>query len=93
MKLIRAHYGDGMGQLFADMPSEQLDTVYTGCDFWARARKAAGDPRTLDQLRVAALVQWAQSFLHHGDPSYCEPLVRTRQPRRPGPHRQHHRRQ
>jgi len=72
IRLVRAHYGDGMGQLFADMPSEQLDTVYTGCDFWARARKAAGDKRSMDQLRVAALVQWAQSFMHHGDPTYCD---------------------
>jgi hypothetical protein len=72
VKLIRAHYGDGMGELFAQMASEQLDTVWTAADMWARARKADGDPRTLDQLRVASLVQWAQSFLHHGDPSYCD---------------------
>src|SRR4051812_29705542 len=70
--LIRSHYGDGMGSLFARMASEQLDTVWTAADMWARARKADGDPRTLDQLRVASLVQWAQSFLHHGDPTYCD---------------------
>src|SRR4051812_40924403 len=72
VKLIRHHYGDGMGDLFARMASEQLDTVWTAADMWARARKADGDPRSLDQLRVASLVQWAQSFLHHGDPSYCD---------------------
>ena len=72
VKLIRRHYGDGMGELFARMASEQLDTVWTAADMWARARKADGDPRTLDQLRVASLVQWAQSFLHHGDPTYCD---------------------
>ena len=72
VKLIRAHYDDGMGELFARLPSEQLDTIWTAADMWARARKADGDKRTLDQLRVAALVQWAQSFLHHGDPSYCD---------------------
>src|SRR4051794_1026099 len=72
VKLIRSHYGDGMGDLFARMASEQLDTVWTAADMWARARKADGDPRTLDQLRVASLVQWAQSFLHHGDPAYCD---------------------
>ena len=54
------------------MRSEQLDTVWSGCDFWARSRKAAGDPRSLDELRVAALIQWAQSFMHHGDPTYCD---------------------
>src|SRR5947208_14964923 len=69
---MRRHYGDGMGELFARMASEQLDTVWTAADYWARARKADGDPRTLDQLRVAALVQWAQSYLHHGDPAYCD---------------------
>lgn len=70
--LIRAHYGDGMGELFARMASEQLDTVYSAADLWARSRKADGDARTVDQLRVAALVQWAQSFLRHGDPAYCD---------------------
>src|SRR5205823_2847951 len=72
VKLIRFHHGDGMGELFARMGSEQLDTVWTGADYWARARKADGDVRSLDQLRVAALVQWAQSYLHHGDPTYCD---------------------
>src|SRR3954454_13248124 len=72
IRLIRGHYDDGMGDLFARMPSEQLDTIWSACDFWARSRKAQGEPRTLDQLRVAALVQWAQSFLHHGDPTYCD---------------------
>ena len=72
VKLIRTHLGDGVGELFARMDSEQLDIVWTGADCWARNRKADGDPRTLDQLRVAALVQWAQSYLHHGDPTYCD---------------------
>ena len=72
VRLVRTHYGDGMGNLFAEMRSEQLDTVWDGCDFWARCRKAAGDPRSLDELRVAALTQWAQSFMHHGDPAYCD---------------------
>jgi hypothetical protein len=72
VKLIRAHHGDGIGVLFARIASEQLDTVWTGADLCARNRKADGDPRTLDQLRVAALVQWAQSYLHHGHPSYCD---------------------
>jgi hypothetical protein len=72
VELVREHLGDGMGELFARITSEQLDTVWLGADAWARQRKAAGDPRTLGQLRVAALVQWAQSFLSHGDPSRCD---------------------
>jgi len=63
IELIRQHVGDGMGELFARMTSEQLDTVWLGADAWARRQKAAGDGRTLGQLRVAALVQWAQDFL------------------------------
>ena len=70
--LIRTHHGDGIGELFARMPSEQLDTVWTGAEAWARRAKAAGDPRTVDQLRVGALFAWAESFLTHGDPTYCD---------------------
>jgi hypothetical protein len=72
VELIRTHVGDGMGELFARMASEQLDAVWLGADAWARRRKARGDARTLGKLRVAALVQWAQSFLVHGDPARCD---------------------
>ena len=72
VRLVVMHGGDGVGQLFARMPSEQLDTVWAGADHWARRRKDAGDSRTLDQLRVAALVTWASSFLVHGEGSYCD---------------------
>jgi hypothetical protein len=70
--LVRAHVGDGMGELFARLPSEQLDTVWTAADAWARRAKAAATPGTLDQLRVQALVRWAESFLTHGDSSGCD---------------------
>jgi hypothetical protein len=70
--LIRTHVGDGMGELFARLPSEDLDAVWTGADAWARRAKASGDSRTLDQLRVAALVRWAQSFLSHGESAFCD---------------------
>lgn len=77
--LIRTHVGDGMGELFARLPSEELDAVWTAADAWARRAKASGDGRTLDQLRVAALVRWATSFLSHGDSNacdtVCEPFV------------------
>jgi hypothetical protein len=48
------------------MPAEDLETVCHGADAWARRAKAAGDPRTLDQLRVGALVEWATCFLTTG---------------------------
>jgi hypothetical protein len=72
--LVRAHVGDGMGELFARLPSEQLETVWTAADAWARRAKAAGAPGTLDRLRVQALVRWAESFLTHGDPTTCDTL-------------------
>jgi hypothetical protein len=70
--LIRTHHGNGVGELLARMPAEDLDTVWTAADVWARGRKAAGDERTLDQLRVAALVHWARSFMRHGNASHCD---------------------
>lgn len=71
--LVRTHLGDGMGELFASLPSEDLDTIYLGADTYARRAKAAGDIRTLEALRVAALVQWASAFLGYGDPTATEP--------------------
>ena len=72
IRLVRHHYGAGMGELFACMPSEDLDLVWAAADTWARRMKAAGDPRTLDVLRAAFLPQCARSFLSHGDPAYCD---------------------
>jgi hypothetical protein len=72
IRLAKHHYGAGMGQLFADMTSEDLDMTWAAADAFARRLKAAGDPRTLDELRVAFLPHAARSFLSHGDPSYCD---------------------
>jgi hypothetical protein len=72
VRLTVQHTGSGVGQLFARMPAEELDTVWMGADTWARRRKEAGDPRSLDVLRVAALTTWATSFLTHGDATYCD---------------------
>jgi len=62
-----------MGELFARLPSEELDTIYLAADTYARRCKAAGDARTLERLRVAALLQWASAFLGYGDPTATEP--------------------
>src|SRR3954453_9369173 len=61
-----------MGELLATLPAEQLDTIWTAADTWARGVKAAGDERSLDEVRVAALVRWAESFLIHGDSTICD---------------------
>ena len=66
--MAREHFTDGTGELSARMPSEQLEAVWTGCDLWARSAKNAGDPRTLEELRVAALVHWASTFMRGGNP-------------------------
>jgi hypothetical protein len=84
--LIRTHYGAGMGELFARMPSDELDAVWTGADEWARRHKAAGDARTLDQLRVAALVQWATGFLAGAPTAAPAPADTARRPDRPQRH-------
>lgn len=66
VRLIRDHYGNGMGQLFAEMSSVDLEIVWSAADTHARSRKSAGDARTLDHLRVDALVTWAEHHLAHG---------------------------
>lgn len=71
--LVRTHLGDGMGELFATLPSDELDTIYLAADTYARRCKASGDSRTLERLRVAALLQWASAFLGYGDPMATEP--------------------
>src|SRR5207248_3710843 len=70
--LIRTHYGDGIASIFARMPAEDADLIWTAADTWARRAKAAGDPRTLDQLRVAYLIRSATSSLTHADPTHCD---------------------
>jgi hypothetical protein len=65
------------------MASEDLDLTWTAADAFARRKKAAGDPRTLDQLRVAFLPHCARSFLTHGDPAYCDTIC---DPHPPDPH-------
>jgi hypothetical protein len=74
VELVREHVGGAMGELFARLPSEQLELIWLAADAWARARKADGDPADLPRLRVAALVRWASDYLtrtrphRHGRP-------------------------
>jgi hypothetical protein len=72
IRMFREHLGDGVGRLLLDMPSERVDLCHTGADVWARQQKAAGDPRTLDELRCEAFAHWAISMLFHGDGSHCD---------------------
>ena len=71
-RLVRRYGNDGLADLVVTLPTAQIDAAYTGADAWARARKAAGDDRPLEQLRAEAFVRWATSFLTHGDPTTCD---------------------
>jgi hypothetical protein len=52
-----------MGFLSAYLSSLDLHLVDTAVEHWARSAKAGGDQRTLDELRVAALVDFAERYL------------------------------
>jgi hypothetical protein len=58
-----AHDEDGMGWITANLPSLDAQLVYVAVDAWARATKAAGDTRTLGQLRGVALLEWSEAYL------------------------------
>jgi hypothetical protein len=72
--MVTHHYGAGMGELFATMPSEELDVLRLAADAYARRLKAGGDSRPLDHLRVAFLGHCARSYLTHGDPAHCDTI-------------------
>jgi hypothetical protein len=61
--LVRTPLCDGMAEVSGCLTAEDAETVWSAADAWARRQKAGGDERTLDQLRVAALVWWAEGFL------------------------------
>jgi hypothetical protein len=72
IRMVRHHYGNGMAQVFLDMPAEHADRLWLAADTWARRRTNDGDPRPLDELRVGCWVAWADSFLTHADPLVCD---------------------
>jgi hypothetical protein len=62
--MIRLSHGDGVADmLLRSLDSAQSELLWTGADTWARQQKAAGDPRTLDALRVAALLDWCTRYM------------------------------
>ena len=62
--MIRFSQGDGVADvLLRALDSYDADLLWTAADSWARQQKAAGDERTLDALRVAAVVAWAGNYL------------------------------
>jgi hypothetical protein len=62
--MIRYSQGDGIANiLLRSVDGYDAELLWTAADTWARQHKAAGDPRTLDALRVAALITWAADYL------------------------------
>ncbi|WP_215543289.1 HNH endonuclease signature motif containing protein [Amycolatopsis sp. CA-230715] len=73
---LEIRHGDhGSSTLFAELPSDRAQALYTACDQDALEKKRQGDKRTMDQLRLDALVERclgggcggkpkAQIFLH-----------------------------
>ncbi|QWF78636.1 HNH endonuclease signature motif containing protein [Amycolatopsis sp. CA-230715] len=51
------HRDHGSSALFAELPSDRAQALYAACDQDALAKKRKGDERTMDQLRVDALVE------------------------------------
>lgn len=64
-----------MASLYAVMPAEDAWTTYRALDAAARSAKAAGDPRTMDQLRADALALMGVSAVETGwiGPSCADP--------------------
>lgn len=62
---VRAFYhdDDGTGELLARLTAIDTKLVDAALDGWARAAKARGDERALDQLRAAGLVDLAERYL------------------------------
>ena len=58
--------GDGMAFFSAVLPAVEAMTLYQVCEASARAGRADGDERTLDQLRADALVGLAERALSEG---------------------------
>src|SRR3954470_8794832 len=77
---VRVREGaDGTAELVADLPAEAAAAVFTSLTMAAKAAKAAGDPRTLDQLRADELVHRATRGVHPDE------YQRADEPTDPGP--------
>ncbi|HMC72570.1 MAG TPA: hypothetical protein VKJ07_25680, partial [Mycobacteriales bacterium] len=62
--MIRYSHGDGVADiLLRSLDSYEAELLWTAATTWARSQKAAGDPRTLDALRVAAVLDWSARYL------------------------------
>jgi hypothetical protein len=65
--------GTGAGRIIGRGPALDLVIVSVAIEAWARAVKAAGDPRNLDQLRLAAMVEFSKAYLRGELPGAAAP--------------------
>src|SRR4051812_45059922 len=86
-RLVRRYGDDGLAQLIVTLPTAQVDAAYTAADAWARARKAAGDDRTLDVLRADAIARWRAPTPPPPAPARPPPRAPPPPPRGPPPPR------
>src|SRR4051794_19679479 len=62
--MIRLSHGDGVADmLLRNLDGAEAQLLWNAADTWARAQKTAGDTRTLDALRVAAVLDWCTRYL------------------------------
>ncbi|HEU0041546.1 MAG TPA: DUF222 domain-containing protein [Jiangellaceae bacterium] len=66
-------YADGIADMYLSGPVEDLVALWTAVDAAARARRGAGDPRTLDQLRFDVLTGLGWTGLGLGHLGCCAP--------------------
>ncbi|QWF83345.1 hypothetical protein HUW46_06785 [Amycolatopsis sp. CA-230715] len=66
---LEIRHGDhGSSTLFAELPSDRAQALYAACDQDALEKKRQGDKRTMDQLRLDALVERCLSGACGGKP-------------------------
>jgi hypothetical protein len=75
---VSTYYGeDGMAEVLARMTAVDAAVIETAVDAYARAQKTAGDARSLDELRIAALVHFAERYLQQpgGPTAHGRPIT------------------
>ena len=70
---VRVEEGvDGTAEFVADLPAEAAAAVFTSLTMAAKAAKAGGDPRTLDQLRADELIHRATRGVHPDEHQHAD---------------------
>lgn len=65
-RVVRTPLDDGMSQIWALLPADGAETVWSAVDGLARAMDGPEESRTLDQLRADSLVELCRRVLGYG---------------------------